>query len=358
MPYRVHGMMQSYFTRKMTGYLDHKGIPWLFRRFPGASPEAMVAGFPGGVPVVQTPAGEFMWDSTAMIHHLELRYPEPAVLPQDPVQRFLCYVIEDAADEWFYRVAVGSRWFFPENAAVGGFELARDMSVRMPLACDQAHVAVGEHVRSSCPPLGVTAATIQLWIDDVLRPWLRALGAHLAQQPYLFGDRPSLADFAAFGGNAAHFINDPVCRRWTEEDAPAVLQHTYRLLEPEDQGLGGWDDPRAVSGTLIALLAEVGTRYLPWASRACVDGVADVVFANGTRVPVRATEFLRDARATLLARYVESRSARLDAILDHAGILPFFAEYAQDAGSVPDYRDPPRPRLNRPFPPAHEWEGA
>jgi len=98
MPYRVHGMMQSYFTRKMTGYLDHKGIPWLFRRFPGASPEAMVAGFPGGVPVVQTPAGEFMWDSTAMIHHLELRYPEPAVLPQDPVQRFLCYVIEDAAE--------------------------------------------------------------------------------------------------------------------------------------------------------------------------------------------------------------------------------------------------------------------
>src|SRR5207244_8384490 len=70
MPYRVHGMMQSYFTRKMTGYLDHKGIPWLFRRFPGASPEAMVAGFPGGVPVVQTPAGEFMWDSTFFADHV------------------------------------------------------------------------------------------------------------------------------------------------------------------------------------------------------------------------------------------------------------------------------------------------
>src|SRR6266481_5534034 len=191
MSYRVHGMMQSYFTRKMTGYFDYKGIPWVFRRFAGASPEAMAAGFPGGVPVVEMPGGEFMWDSTAMIHHLELRYPEPAVLPQDPVQRFLCYVIEDAADEWFYRVAVGSRWFFPENAAVG------------------------EHVRSSCPPLGVTAETIQLWIDDVLRPWLRIFGAHLACSPYLFGARPSLADFALFGGNAAHFVNDPQCRRWT-----------------------------------------------------------------------------------------------------------------------------------------------
>ncbi len=35
-----------------------------------------------------------------MIHHLELRFPEPSVLPADPVRRFLCYVLEDAADEW------------------------------------------------------------------------------------------------------------------------------------------------------------------------------------------------------------------------------------------------------------------
>jgi glutathione S-transferase len=357
MPYRVHGMMQSYFTRKMTGYLDYKRIPWLFRRFPGVDPEALAAGFPGGVPVIRTPAGEFMWDSTAMIHHLELRFPEPAVMPSDPVQRFLCYVIEDAADEWLYRAAVGTRWYFPENAAVGGFELARDISVRMPVACDQACAGVGEHVRSSCPPLGVTADTIRLWVDDVLRPWMRVLGAHLARRPYLFGERPSLADFALFGGHAAHFINDPLCRRWVEEDAPAVVQHTHRLLEPEDQEFRAWDHPETVFETLTAVLAELGTRYLPWVSRACVDGVADVVFANGVRVPVRATEFLRDARATLLARYLESRSARLDAVLDRAGIRTFFADHVAHAGSIPDPREPPRPRLNRPFPPANDWSG-
>ena len=149
--YRVHGMMQSYFTRKMTGYLDYKGIPWLFRRFPGMTAAALAAGFPGGVPVVETPDGEFMWDSTAMIHHLELRFPEPAVLPDDPVQRFLCYVLEDAADEWLYRPAVGTRWHFAENALVGGFELARDVAVQAPAACDQAYAMVGAHVRSSCP---------------------------------------------------------------------------------------------------------------------------------------------------------------------------------------------------------------
>ena len=350
--YRVHGMMQSYFTRKMTGYLDYKSIPWLFRRFPGASPEAMAAGFPGGVPVVETPGGELMWDSTAMIHHLELRFPQSAVLPADPVQRFLCYVIEDVSDEWLYRPAVGTRWHFAENAAVAGFELARDISVKAPVPCDQAHAAVGAHVRGSCPPLGVTAENIQRWVDDLLRPWMRALGAHLAVRPYLFGERPSLADFALFGGNAAHFINDPACRRWVEEDAPAVVQHTHRLLEPEDQKFGDWDDPGTVAETLVALLGDLLRLYLPWVSRACVDGSADIIFVDGTRTRVSATDFLRAARATLLARYVELRCARLDAVLERAGILQYFAEYVGYAGPVPAFRDPPRPVLNRPFPPA------
>ena len=87
-------------------------------------------------------------------------------------------------------------------------------------------------------------------------------------------------------------------------------------------------------------------------SRACVDGVADVAFANGTRVRVRATEFLRDARATLLARYAALRSERLDAVLAETGILPFFADHVAEAGSIPDPRELPRPALNRPFPPA------
>jgi glutathione S-transferase len=350
--YRVHGMMQSYFTRKMTGYFAYKRIPWLFRRFPGNTPESAAAGYPGGVPVVETPQGEFMWDSTSMIHHLELRFPEPSVLPADPVQRFLCYLLEDAADEWFYRPAVGSRWHFPENSAVGGFELARDITVRAPIACDQAFAGVGAHVRSSCPPLGVTAENIRLWIDDVLRPWMRVLGAHLAERPFLFGARPSLADFAFFGGHAAHFTNDPLCRRWTEEDAPAVVRQTHRLLEPEDEEFGDWDDPLLVPDTLVALLADLGRIYLPWVSRACVDRAADIVFGDGTRTPVRATDFLRAARGVLLARYVAARDARLDAVLARAGILSFFTDFADRASTIPDARTPPRPTLNRPFPPA------
>src|SRR5207244_993551 len=144
---------------------------------------------------------------------------------------------------------------------------------------------------------------------DVLRPWMRVLGAHLARRPYLFGERPSLADFALFGGNAAHFTNDPLCRRWVEEDGPAIVQHTHRLLEPEEQAFGAWDDPAAVPDTLTAVLAELGKRYLPWVSRACVDGVADVVFENGARVAVRAT-WSRGVQDAIVTRIAQRRIGR------------------------------------------------
>ena len=85
--YRVYGMSQSYFTRKLTGYLDYKSIPYRLRRFAVANRAAREAGWPGAMPVVKTPGGEYMWDTTAMIHHFESRFPEPRVFPADPVLR-------------------------------------------------------------------------------------------------------------------------------------------------------------------------------------------------------------------------------------------------------------------------------
>src|SRR5262249_12433097 len=151
--------------------------------------------------------------------------------------------------------------------------------------------------------------------------------------------------FALFGGNAAHFTNDPLCRRWTDADAPSVVRHTSRLLEPEDQPIGAWDDPSDIPETLVALLRELGRMYLPWASRARVEGDPDLVFAGGSRVRIAATEFLREARSALLARYAVLRDARLDAWLERAGVLGWFADFSEQAGALPDFQSPPRPRL-------------
>jgi glutathione S-transferase len=349
-------MSQSYFTRKLTGYLDYKVIPHLLRRFAGANPAARAAGWPGAMPVVMRPDGEFMWDTTAMIHHLEARYPDPSVLPDDSVLGFIDYVLEDALDEWFYRPAVGSRWFCAENYRVGGWELARDATHEAHLPCHQAYELVKAHVTATCEPFGVTAANIDSWIDEILRPWFRATGAHLAGSSFLLGGRPALADFAFFGSSAAHFINDPLCRRWVDADAPAIVAHTHRLMEPEDLQLADWTAPAELPETMIAILRELGRHYLPWVSRAAVEGKAELVFASGQRVVIAVTPFLSEARATLLARYVKCRSDALDAVLARAGILQYFADYVDQAGTLPDCGRPPRPALNRPFGPPWERE--
>jgi glutathione S-transferase len=354
--FEVFGLDQSYFTRKVTGYLDHKQLRWVLRRCGGLHPDLVARGFPGGIPAVQTPAGELMWDSTAMIGYIEGRFPHPSVLPSDPVWSFLSYLIDDVCDEWLYRPAVGSRWFIDENARFGGYELGRDMSVQLPVSADQAQQMTAAFVRSSCGPLGVSAQNIQSWIDEVLRPWMRVLGRHLgsAATPYLFGARPALADFAVFGGCAAHFANDPACRRWMDEDAPALVRHTHRMLEPFGREYGEWLTAGAVPDTLVAVLAEAGRLYLPWVAVATVRGEAELAFASGQRVVIRATEFLTDARSMLLARYRALRNDALDAVLERAGILRFFADYVAQGGTVPSWETPPRPRLNRPDPPEYE----
>jgi glutathione S-transferase len=354
--FRLYGMSQSFFTRKLEGALAYKGIDTRLRRCAGGLPDARAAGWPGGVPALRTPEGDWCWDTTDVIHHLEWRFPEPALLPPDPVQRFLCYALEDFVDEWLYRAAVGSRWHFEENGRVGGFELARDVAHEAPLTGDQAAQVVRAHVSASCEPFGVTAGNVQAWMDEVLRPWQRALQPHLAARPYLFGERPSLADFALFGGCAAHFANDPLCRRWLDEDAPALVKHTQRLLEPEDQAFGAWAPAGELPDTLVALLGEIGRLYLPWVSQAVAAGRAELAFASGARVEIAATPFLANARAVLLARYAALRSPALDAVLERAGVLRYYAGDVARAGTLPDPSAPPRPSRNRPFPPPWEAE--
>jgi glutathione S-transferase len=352
-PYLVYGADQSFFTRKLEGALAYKGIRFERRRSVGAVPEARAAGWPGGIPVVRAPGGEWAWDTTALLHHFEHRFPEPALLPPDPVQRFLDAALEDFADEWLYRPAVGSRWHFAENHAVGGFELARDATHELPLDADRAYAIVREHVTATTAPFGVTAENVQAWVDDALRPWQRKAGALLARRPYLFGERPALADFGCFGGCAAHFVNDPLCRRWLDADAPALVKHTQRLLEPSAQRFGEWAKPDDAPPELIALLAELGRHYLPWVSRAARDGAAPLALAG---TDVAATPFLVESRRVLLARFRALRSDALDSLLDRAGILRFYADYVRDAGPIPDPRRLPQPRLNRPFAPPWEQE--
>ena len=346
----VHGIRVSYFTRKVTGYLEHKGLAWELSPSVGLNQTAMEAGWNGGIPVVTTPEGELIWDSTAVICHLETVHPDRSVQPEDPTLRFLDFLLDDVNDEWFYRHAVGTRWLIEENAASGAVDISREAISEIPLPFDDVRSLITASMTACLPRLGTTPENIDAWVAESLEPWLTLFGAHVGEHGYLLGSRPSLADFAFFGGNAAHFTNDPWCLRLTQSTSPEVLEHTRRLLTPSRQPEGRWFDVDDLPTSLIAVLAEAGRHYLPWVAEATVAGSAAVTFAGGAEATIPATNFLIEARGILLARYVAARSDALDAILDRAGILTYFADHTSQATTIPDPTVPPRPADNRPYP--------
>ena len=205
-----------------------------------------------------------------------------------------------------------------------------------------------ETMTGSLGKLGVSAENIDAWMREVFVNWLQALEPHLAEGRYLFGARPSMADFAIFGANAAHFVGDPYCRELVDEHGPAVVAHTHRLMRPHRQEFGDWIDVDQIPDTLIAVIAEAGRHYLPWVAEATVHGVATVEI-GGFAVEIGSTPFLEHARGIMLARYVEARSTDLDAILERAGVLAHFADHVAQATAVPDRTDLPRPTDNRPY---------
>jgi glutathione S-transferase len=348
-PYLVHGLTCSYFTRKMTGYLDHLGVPWRLEPSVGLNPPARELGWNGGIPVVSLPDGEMIWDSTAMIEHLDTKFPDRGVLPDDPDLRFLAYLLDDFSDEWFYRHAVGTRWLYEENRTTGVWDITREASIELGLPAEPVRARVMEAMTGSVVRLGATPENIGAWVDESLVPWLRVFGPHVHRHGFLLGSRPSLADFAFFGGSIAHFVNDRWCRRLLDEAAPEVVAHTHGMTRPGPEQLGTWFDVDELPDTLDAVVAEAGRHYLPWVAEATVRGEATVQLGDATAT-IATTNFLNEARGIMLARYVQARSARLDAILERAGILGYYADHVDQATAVPDPTTPPRPLDNRPYP--------
>ena len=141
------GASEPYFTRKLTGYMSYKGLPWQ-QRMKTYPDHVLASAWPGAMPVVETPDGDVIWDTTSVILHLEERYREHAVLPEDDTLRFLCLAIEDFSDEWIYRCSVPTRWYFEDNARHARWEIGREISIHQPLSCDQAGAAAETRLRS------------------------------------------------------------------------------------------------------------------------------------------------------------------------------------------------------------------
>lgn len=214
----------SPFCEKIRRILHFKGLSYAIVDVPRSAVADHATVSPNGKFPAIDDGGHAVQDSTDIAHHLERRFPDPALIPADPREAALCHIIEDWADEslYFYELVMRLGWEGNAIRAVPAF------APTMPgLPDDEVLSRLLLGARAITGPQGLGRKTEMDIIADVGRH-IAALDAMLVGRDWLAGSRISLADIAVAsqlraldGAREAAEIVDrfPVVRQWEERVA-------------------------------------------------------------------------------------------------------------------------------------------
>jgi glutathione S-transferase len=323
--YRIFGAEMSPYSVKVRSYFRYKAIPhqWILRNAASQAEYEKHAKMPI-IPLVVTPDGTGIQDSTPIIDRLEELYPEPSIHPDDPVARFISALIEEFGDEWGNKWMFHYRWARDVDQRSSAGRIAR---MRGPDASEPQHDAFAGKVRErmvdrvwfvgSNP---VTAPQIEAGFLDMLG----LLDSHLATRPYLFGGRPAFADFGLWG-QIYEMWTDPTAGALIGGGAPHVLDWVHRMLWPRAEG--PFETWIALAPTLMPILAsQVGKQFWPWTlanESALKDAREEFSVALGDKVwTQKPQKYHARSLGMLRARYAAAANKTdLDPVLAAAGCL-------------------------------------
>ncbi|MBC7770465.1 MAG: glutathione S-transferase family protein [Phycisphaerales bacterium] len=310
-PFRLYGAELSPYSLKVRSYLRYKGVAfdWLPRSQARQEEFARYAKLPL-IPVLVDADDNALQDSTPIIEQLEAEFPEPSITPAEPALAFLSVLIEDFADEWLNKAMFHYRWSYPEDQ-----ESAARRITDMIFEGAEKPEGIEENVRtrmiSRLYHVGSSPETAGL-IEGSFTRTLALIEDMLKDRPYLFGGRPSLADFG-LAGQLAQLLSDPTPGAVIRAQAPNVVRWLERMDSPKAEGkFAKFDDVR---GPLSQLLStEVAGAYLAWMAsnaRAVEDD------ANGVAVEIAGTMFTQKPQRYAAKAFAELQRKR-EAIDDEA----------------------------------------
>lgn len=264
------GAPGSPYTRKLVGALRYRHIPysvfWGSGNIPEGYPEPKVR----LLPTVFFPDGEDsalvpVTDSTPIIRRLETEHKERSLIPADPVLKFLNDLIEDYGDEWLTKAMFHFRWAYEadwKNAGpllvywgmnVAPEEMARQFAADFTKRQIDRLYVVGSNA--------VTAETI----ESSFERFIGILDELIQKRGFIFGARPSSADFAIYGQLTQLAIVDPTSAAMVSRVSPRVrawvdLLEDLSGLEPKSDD---WFTADEAHEALAPLLEEIGRTYAP-----------------------------------------------------------------------------------------------
>ncbi|WP_417546928.1 glutathione S-transferase family protein [Marinobacter segnicrescens] len=262
--HRLYGVPHSLYTGIARCYLRTQGIEYV--ELPTSHPDFAGRIMPviqrSIIPVLETTGGEVVQDSLDIIDHFERQGVRYSAYPQGLLQSVLGVIIAYYGTQALLPHAMHYRWTYRDRQE--GFLRDQFAAGIGPEMADK----VMSRMNSYLPQLGVTDHTIPE-IEASFEQLLETLNAHFAEHPYLFGGRPSLADYGLIGPMFAHLGRDPVPENLMKTRAPKVFRWVERMTAP------GLDTPEfpdygddflpsdAIPETLEPLLRQVADEIFP-----------------------------------------------------------------------------------------------
>ncbi len=265
--YRIVGGLGSPYSMKMRALFRYRRLPHIFQMRNGAVGQEVAHVKPSIVPMVKMPDDSpWMVDSTPIIYELESRHPDDrSVLPEDEADRFLAELIEDFADEWLTKAMFHYRWYYATDRAFSSYWIATDQvtgdnasrEMRQGFADQITERQVGRMALVGCTEENKPV------IEQSYHRILDALESHVGFGRFLFGSRPSIADFGLFG-QLKTLADDPTPQWIMRQRAPTV-SHWIRQHDDLSGLEGEWRDTSAqLPDAVITLLEICGDSYLPF----------------------------------------------------------------------------------------------
>jgi glutathione S-transferase len=317
--YTIYGGLGSPYSMKMRAVLRYRRLPHVWRQMQMGDERIFKNVKAPVIPVVQFADGSWHNDSTAMIFALEGLHTERSVLPKDPVDAFLAFLLEDFADEWGTKAMFHYRWFRERDAKQMSEWLAFD---RLRAPGREAVIGAAATFRARqvgrMPIVGCTPENAPV-IEESTRRILSVFEAFVTEQPYLFGTRPSLADFGWFG-QMSQLAVDPTPQDLMRAEFPFAFRWTQEI--DDASGVDGeWSGANEAVKDLLRLAGEI---YFPFllANAAAIAGSAEEFSVEllGRRYTQGAFKYQVKCLAELRAAYARLGGAA-DTILSEAGCL-------------------------------------
>lgn len=268
-PFILWGTPHSLYTGKARSCLIKKGLSFQEKCPSHPDYKTRVRPAVGMVtfPVLETPEGQFIQDSTDIVTYLDgledITSPT-SMRPSTSVQLVVARLIDGFGLEGMLQPAMHYRWSYRDEQELylqtefgRGLYGGEDREARRA-----AGRRVMDFFSSSLPALGINPQTAPL-IETAYEELLEILDIHFQRYPYVMGYRVSIADLGLIAPLYAHLGRDPYPAALMKKRAPNVARWVERMQMPNmpdgeyTTDVADWLSEDAIPMTLEPLLALI-----------------------------------------------------------------------------------------------------